>query len=81
MGEIQPALPGEQELARDRRHRVEHMHLGPSAAERFGSHEAGRTAADDGDTYILGKIQATGFVLRAIGKAGEVTAKRLAADA
>ena len=49
VGQVQPALAGEQELAADRGHGVVHVDRGAGGEQRLGGHQAGRAAADDGD--------------------------------
>ncbi len=49
VGQVQAAAPGEQELAPDRGHGVEHRHRLARLGEDFGRHQPGRAAADDGD--------------------------------
>jgi hypothetical protein len=51
MGQVEPALAGDQELASDRTHRVEEMHRHTGGAGGFGGHEAGRSAADDDEAF------------------------------
>ena len=46
MGQVQPALAGEQEFAADRGHRVEQVDLGAAGGQHLGGHQAGRAAAD-----------------------------------
>ena len=51
VGQIEPAAPGEQELAPDRRHGVVHRHRGPRRGQLLCRHQARRSAADDGDAH------------------------------
>ncbi|MNY61785.1 hypothetical protein D3C86_1985070 [compost metagenome] len=55
MGDVHAAHPGEQELAPQRRHGVEQLHLRATGGEHFGGHQAGRAAADDDDAGGSGK--------------------------
>ena len=45
--EVQPAVTGQQELARRRRHAVVHRHRDTGPGEHLGGDQPGRTAADD----------------------------------
>ena len=47
MGDVEAAAPGEQELAADRGHAVEHRHRPPRRRESLGRHQPGRAAAND----------------------------------
>ncbi|MNK50851.1 hypothetical protein D3C87_697360 [compost metagenome] len=47
--EVEAAAAGQQKLAAHRGHRVVHVHLRAGRAQHFGRHQAGRSAADDGD--------------------------------
>ena len=49
VGQIEPAAPGEQELAPDRRHGVVHRHRRARRGQLLCRHQARRSAADDGD--------------------------------
>ena len=49
MGDVEPALAGEQELAPDRGHGIEKLDLRAGSEQDIGGHQAGGTAADDGD--------------------------------
>jgi hypothetical protein len=62
MGDVHAAFPGEQEFARHRGHGVEDVHLRAACGQHFGGHQAGRSAADDGDA---------GRIMRIGGHAGE----------
>ncbi len=55
VGQIQPALAGQQKLAPDRGHGVEHMHRMARLGQYFGSHQPGRAAADDGGVAREGR--------------------------
>jgi hypothetical protein len=53
MGEVEAAFARQQKLAADRRHGVVELEpsaAAPAACQRFGCHQAGRAAADDGYT-------------------------------
>ena len=50
MGQIHSTLAGQQELAPDRWHGIVEIDLRAALAQYFGGHQAGRAAADDGDT-------------------------------
>ena len=47
--QVQPAAPGQQELAPGRGHGVEHRHRHTGARQHLGGHQAGGAGADDGD--------------------------------
>jgi hypothetical protein len=49
MGDVEPALAGQQELAAHRGHGVEDVHLHAARGQGLGRHQAGGAAADDGD--------------------------------
>ena len=49
MGDVEPALAGKQELAPDRGHGIEELDLRAGSEQDIGGHQAGGTAADDGD--------------------------------
>jgi hypothetical protein len=50
VGQVQPALAGDQELAADRTLGVIKIDLQAGRAQLLGGEQAGRAAADDGDT-------------------------------
>ena len=54
MGEIEPALAGNQELAPDRALGFEQMDLDPGRAGDLGGHQAGRAATDHGKAGRVG---------------------------
>ena len=60
MGDVQPAAPGQQELAPHRGHGVEDLHPHPAAGQGLGGHQAGRAAADDGDAGAGGRSRRSG---------------------
>ncbi len=51
MGQVQPALAGQQKLAARRGHGVKNLdrQVCPRAGQHLGRHQAGRATADDGD--------------------------------
>ena len=53
MGEVQPALAGQQEFAAHRGHAVVKIDLRAAACEHFGRHETRRTAADDSNRQLF----------------------------
>ncbi len=60
MGDVQPAAPGQQELAPHRGHGVEDLHRHTAAGQGLGRHQAGRAAADDGDAGAGGRSRRSG---------------------
>jgi hypothetical protein len=49
MGEVEPALAGDQELAAGRALGLVQVHVQPGGAQALGGEQAGRATADDGD--------------------------------
>jgi hypothetical protein len=49
MGQVQPALASQQELAAHRGHAVEEMHRAPRARQHFRGRQPGGAGADHGD--------------------------------
>ncbi|GAA0703775.1 hypothetical protein GCM10009105_00110 [Dokdonella soli] len=64
MGQVETALAGNQELAPDRTHAIEEIDLRARRARDFGCHQAGRSAADDGNMSDCGGRAACGRAQR-----------------